>query len=103
MTITCDELGYKTEIKSIPVNEVSYGEKYPVAHQMRAQKYAELIKSGKKFPAVMVFGKRHKGDSYQVFDGHARVLAHKILGKKRISALITLVDQNGRPVKCERK
>ena len=103
MVKACDLLGYKIEIKDIPINQISYGEKYPVAQTMRARKYSELMKKGKQFPRIHVFGKRFKGDTFQVFDGHARVLAHKFLGKKRIKAEITLVDKNGRSIRCKRK
>ena len=96
----CDELGFSTEIRKIRVDEISYKEVHPVAHEVRAEKYAELIKKGISFKPIMVFGKRFKGDTYEVFDGHARVLAHKLLGIKEIEAEVTLVDRKGRPLKC---
>jgi len=96
----CDELGFLVETRKIPINEISYKETQPVAHKARAEKYAELIRKGTKFKPIMVFGKRHKGDTYQVFDGHARVLAHRILGQKQIEAEITLVDRKGKPRSC---
>lgn len=96
----CDELGFLIEKRKIPVDEISYKEVQAVAHEVRAKKYAELMRKGTKFKPIMVFGKRYKGDTYEVFDGHARVLAHRILGKKEIEAEITLVDKKGRPKSC---
>jgi len=101
MVKKCDELGFLTEITKIPTSEISYKEVNPVAHEERAKKYAELIKKGVKFKPILVFGKRHDGDTYEVFDGHARVLAYKILGMKEIDAEITLVDERGRPISCK--
>jgi len=97
----CDELGFLVETRNIPVKEISYKEVQPVAHEARAEKYADMIRKGAKFKPIMVFGKRHKGDTYEVFDGHARVLAHRLLGKKEIEAEITLVDKRGRPKTCQ--
>lgn len=98
----CDELGFAVETKKIPLKEISYKEIHPIAHEMRAKKYADMMKGGVKFKPILVFGKRFEGDTYEVFDGHARVLAHKMLGKKEIKAEITLVDRKGRPISCKK-
>jgi len=95
----CDD-GILVELKKIPIKEISYGEVYPVAHEERARKYAEQIKQGRIFKPINVFGKRFKGDTYQVFDGHARVLAYKMAGRKMIDAEVTLVDEKGRSIRC---
>lgn len=97
----CDELGLLVETKKISVAEIEYKEKYPLAHEIRAKKYAKLMKEGTQFKPILVFGKRFKNDTYQVFDGHARVLAHKLLNRKKIDAEITLVDAKGRPISCK--
>jgi len=99
--IQCDELGFALVHKKILVNEVDFKEKYPVALEQRAEKFAELLKRSEKIPPISVFGKRHKEDTYQVFDGHARLVAHKKLGLKKIDALITLVKPDGRSVTCK--
>ena len=101
MVRLCDDLGFSIERKKILVKEIVFKEKYPVALKERAEKYAKLMKKGKKFPPVMVFGKRYKKDTYQVFDGHARLLAHKINKQKKIKAEITLVNKKGRPIPCK--
>lgn len=89
-------MNFEMKIASIPLKEIEYKEKHPVRHESRAKKYAKMIKAGHKFKPIMVFGKRHRGDTYQVFDGHARVLASRFLGRKTIRAEITLVDRKGR-------
>ena len=96
----CED-GIWVELKKIPIKEIAYKELHPVAHEERARKYAEQIKQGRVFKPINVFGKRFKGDTYQVFDGHARVLAHKIVGRKTIDAEITLVDKNGKSLRCK--
>jgi ParB-like chromosome segregation protein Spo0J len=101
VTRKCDDLGLLVEVKKIPVKEISYKEVHPVAHEERARKYAEAIKKGVPFKPIMVFGKRFEGDTYEVFDGHARVLAYKTLGIEEIEAEITLVDEKGRPRSCK--
>lgn len=86
---------FETRTKRIPLAEIVYKEKHPVRHETRAKKYAKMMRQGFQFPPIQVFGKRRKGDTFQVFDGHARVLAARILGKQRILADITLVDKTG--------
>ena len=99
--VECDELGYAYVRKKIPVDEVEFGERFPVALEERAEKYAELLRQGKELPPISVFGKRYPSDTYLVFDGHARLVAHRKLGLKEIDALITLVDSEGKSIKCE--
>ena len=91
------------EEKTIPVAEIEYKEKFPEAHEIRARKYAEMIRAGHKFLPISVFGKRFENDTYQVFDGHARVLAHKLLGLTEIEAIVSLVDKNGKSISCKKK
>ena len=97
----CDKFGFLVEEKKIPLKEIVYKESKAVAHEERARKYAELMKKGVIFPPIMVFGKRFKGDTYQVFDGHARVLAAQMIGRKRIDAEVTLVDEKGKSKPCK--
>ena len=97
----CDDNGILIELKKIPIKEIEYKEVHPIAHEERAKKYAEQLKQGRVFRPINVFGKRFKGDTYQVFDGHARVLAHKIAGRKTIDAEITLVDKKGNSIRCK--
>ena len=96
----CDE-GFLIEMKKIPIKEIDYKELHPVAHEERARKYAKQLKQGRIFKPINVFGKRFKGDTYQVFDGHARVLAYKMAGRKMIDAEITLVDKKGKSITCK--
>lgn len=97
----CDDNGILIELKKIPIKEIVYKEARAVAHEERARKYAEQLKQGRIFKPINVFGKRFKGDTYQVFDGHARVLAYKMAGRKMIDAEITLVDKNGKSLRCK--
>ena len=99
--VECDELGFAYVVTKIPVDEVEFKERFPVALEERAEKYAELLKKGVKFPPIHVFGKRFKGDTYLVFDGHARLEAHKRAGFKEIEAIVVLVDENGNSIKCD--
>ena len=100
MVAKCEE-GILVEVKNILEEEIEYKERYPVAHKSRAEKYADLIRKGVEFPPIQVFGKRFEGDTYQVFDGHARVLAHRLLGLEDIESEITLVHRRGLPISCK--
>jgi len=93
--------GFLTEKKKIDISQIEFKEKQPVKIEERSKKYAKQMKQGKKFPPIQVFGKRHKYDTYQVFDGHARLLAHKLNKKRKILAEITLVNRKGQSLKCK--
>ena len=98
--------GFLTETKKIPIAEVEMKEKgygwgdTEASQQKRGSEYADLMGRGIHFPPIKVFGKRHKSDTYQVFDGHARLTAHKINKDKFIEAEITLVDDKGNSMRC---
>lgn len=94
-----DPLGILIQRRVIPVSQVEFKEKQPVQLELRAKRYAERMKAGERFPPIHVFGPRFPGDTFQVYDGHARVTAAKLLGHKVIDAEITLVNRKGRPRK----
>ena len=100
----CDEDGCLTEEKKIPIDEIEFGEAKPGALERRAKKYAAMILSGPcdEFKPISVFGKRFEDDTYQVFDGHARIEAYRIAGKTEIPAKITLVDKHGHLIHCNK-
>lgn len=99
--------GFKTQVKKIPISQIEMKEKSSggwgdteASQQRRGSEYAKLMKKGVGFPPIKVFGKRHASDTYQVFDGHARLTAHKINKEKTIKAQITLVDSKGNSLRC---
>lgn len=98
-----DELGFLIKLKKIRVKEIVPKERQPVRLKSRSTRYAEKMKGGEQFPPIQVFGKRFRGDTFQVFNGHARVQAHKLLGREKILAEITIVDKKGRTVRWTRK
>ena len=98
--------GFKTIRKKIPISQIEFSEvghgwgDIEASQEQRGSRYAELMKEGVEFPPIQVFGKRTPDDTYKVFDGHARVTAHKINKDELIEAEITVVDETGTSMKC---
>lgn len=94
-----NEDGFLQIRKNIPLSEIVLKEGsefwYGTSQEIRSDKMIDFIKTGGVLPRVSVFGKRFKGDKYQLFDGHARYMAYKKMKTKTIPAIITLVDKEG--------
>jgi len=99
--------GFLTIRTRIPITEIEFSEvghgwgDTETSQERRGTHYAELMKKGIVFPPVQVFGKRTSNDTYLLFDGHARVTAHKINNDKFIEVDITVVDNKGQSIKCK--
>ena len=98
--------GFKTIRKKIPINQIEFSEvghgwgDTEASQEQRGSEYAKLMKEGVEFPPIQVFGKRTPDDTYKVFDGHARVTAHKMNKDGLIEAEITVVDETGKSARC---
>jgi len=90
-------LGIREDLMRIPVSEIEFKEHLPsLPRKDLIEKYAGMPKETR--PAILVFGKRFKGDTYQVFQGHHRTLAAKRRREKQILAWVTKVNKQGRPI-----
>lgn len=86
--------GFVDELKHISLSEISPSPAEPwEEHTLLPRHFAKLDKD-----PVMVFGKRFRGDTYQLIDGHRRTLAAVQSGKRDILAWVVKVDRTGKPI-----
>jgi len=78
----------------IPLKDIELKEPYTKQHGTLFGKYANMPRETR--PPILVFGKRHRKDTFQVFEGHHRTLAAKKKGEKTILAWVTKVTRLGR-------
>ena len=87
--------GIIDELMEIPISEVQANPN----EDFELHEKLGLVKPRKSGLPIEVFGKRSEGDSYQIIDGHRRVMEAKSEGKEWIKAWVTKVDSSGKPVR----
>jgi len=73
----------KREIKELPICSIMC-RNYP--HDTKTLEYALLLRCGGQFPPIKVY--RRKKGGFVIKDGRHRFLAHKLNGRRKISAII---------------
>ena len=90
--------GFVDELKRIPLSDISASPNEPWHEHPPLQ--PRHFKTVDREP-IAVFGKRFRGDTYQIINGHRRTLAAMQLGKRDILAWVTKVDRAGSPIRAK--